>query len=151
MLTTSRASRRLLCVVLSFGLFGCKDPIGTTCSFEGSGFTASDNCRHRCLDTRSIQCPDGREIRPRMCSGAPGCEPGTCAANEVCYHVADPFEVESYCLPANVCGPLDADALADWSTHSMEHAAGLRAESAARKARALEHTSVPGPVLENTP
>ena len=110
----------LLALFPALLLVACGDPIGAACHFEGSGFTASDNCRHRCLQYRALVCPDGRTLKPQICSGEPLCEPGACPAGQVCYHVNDPFEKESYCLPADICGRQSAAGLAAWEQASLE-------------------------------
>ena len=103
------------------------DPIGAPCEFKGSGFSAGDNCRYRCLDTRQIICPDGSSLRPSQCSGASGCEPGGCPDGQVCYAIDDPFNRESYCVPADLCGGLSPAALDGWEQESFERAAATRA------------------------
>jgi len=124
---------------------GCGDPIGSPCRFTGSGFTASDNCRYQCLETRNIVCPDGAQTRPQVCSGARHCSPGECPHGQVCYHVADPFEEQSYCVPETICGAYPTDALAKWSAQSVETAAALRDEYAERKARRLANPKPTSP------
>ena len=109
----------LLALFPALLLAACGDPIGAACHFEGSGFTASDNCRHRCLQYRAVVCPDGTTLKPQICSGRPQCGPGACPAGEVCYHVNDPFEKESYCLPADICGRQSAAGLAAWEQVSL--------------------------------
>ena len=110
---------RLLALGMCLLLAGCGDPIGTSCRFQGSGFTASDNCRHRCLEHRRIVCPDGRAIRPQICSGRRQCAPGSCPGGQVCYHVDAPFELESYCVPADICGSQPAGVLKRWEQASL--------------------------------
>lgn len=136
---------KLLLLCMWIGLTGCGDPIGTACRFEGSGFSASDNCRYRCMAVRNIRCPDGTDIRPQLCSGKPDCTPGSCATGEVCYHVADPFNTESYCLPENVCGSFTPAELDAWSERSMLRAAEMRADYEARKLRRQRMKTVPAP------
>ncbi len=127
-------NKSLTTLTFIFCLAGCGDPIGAPCEFSGSGFTASDNCRHRCLEHRSITCPDGTVIqRPKICSGARQCEPGGCANGQACYHVSDPFNKESYCLPNNLCGPLSAEEIAFWESSSKAAADELIAEWEAKK------------------
>lgn len=126
----------LLPALLAVLLSGCSgDPIGTACKFEGSGFHASTNCQYRCLETRAIQCPEGNVIRPAVCSGTIGCQPGGCGPGQVCYTMQDPFEEESFCVTANLCGSYQATTLADWEQTSASSAATLRAEYEARKRR----------------
>ncbi len=122
----------VLALILVVG--GCGDPIGSACKFTGSGFTASDNCRYRCLEHRSINCPDGSEIKgPKICSGARQCDPGGCTIGQACYHVSDPFNKESYCLPVNLCGDLSAEEIAQWELGSKTASDKLIAEWQAKK------------------
>lgn len=101
-----------LCALL---LSGCGDPIGTPCKFSGSGFTASDNCRYRCLEHRTIHCPDDTVLAgPKVCSGQRQCNPGECPNGQTCYHVPDPFKKESYCIDSNLCGDYSAAELSAW-------------------------------------
>ncbi len=116
-MTTAKFASLALCSALL--LFGCGDPIGAPCDFTGSGFTASDNCRHRCLEHRTIECPDGSEIKgPKVCSGRTQCDPGECGDGQVCYHVSDPFEKDSYCIENTMCGALETSELTAWEAAS---------------------------------
>lgn len=101
-------------------LAACGDPIGSPCDFVGSGFTASDNCRHFCLEHRSISCPDGERINPHVCSGKRQCNPGGCPGGQVCYHVDDPFNRESYCVPDDICGPQSPEVLGIWEKATLK-------------------------------
>lgn len=131
----TRADCGLLALGMCLLLAGCGDPVGASCRFEGSGFTASDNCRHRCLQYREIVCPDGRAIRPQICSGERQCVPGSCPDGQVCYHVDDPFELESYCVPADVCGGQSARALERWEQASLATSRETLAEWQAKQQR----------------
>ncbi|MEM7099808.1 MAG: hypothetical protein AAF541_16190 [Pseudomonadota bacterium] len=134
------------CIVL---IAACGDPIGTACQFEGSGFTASDNCRYRCLEYRAISCPDGTQIQgPKICSGAQQCEPGSCPSGQTCYHVPDPFEKESYCLPADICGELSSHAIGLWEKESKAVSDELVAEWETKQARRQNQVTSPAAVNE---
>ena len=109
-------------------LAGCGDPIGTPCAIQGSGFHASDDCRYRCLQYRGINCPDGSAVNPHICSGEERCAPGSCPQGQICYHIADPFNEESYCVPADVCGSVDQSRLSQWESDSAAAAQALRLE-----------------------
>ncbi len=114
--------QKLISLTLLLLLFGCGDPPGTACSMTGSGFSASDNCRHRCLQHQNIVCPDGNSISPDICSGKRQCNPGGCPDGQLCYHVNDPFEKESYCVVADICGVQTLDVLAAWEQSSLKAA-----------------------------
>lgn len=101
-------------------LAACGDPVGSACDFVGSGFTASDNCRHFCLEHRAINCPDGAQINPHICSGKRQCDSGGCPDGQVCYHVDDPFNKESYCVPDDICGPQSPEVLAIWEKATLK-------------------------------
>lgn len=116
--------RRMFGMVLgAFVLVGCGDPIGAPCDFQGSGFTATNNCRYRCLEHRPIDCPGGARINPHICSGPQQCMPGSCTDGQVCVHTDDPFQKESFCVPADVCGVLGVEALADWEQATLQKSA----------------------------
>jgi len=137
----------LTCLLL---LSGCGDPIGTTCDFQGSGFTAKDNCRHRCLEHRRIECPDGTAIQGlKICSGSRQCNPGNCPDDQACYHVADPFKKESYCLPVDICGELSAEQAMLWESSSKAKSDELIEKWKAKK-RKLQQTK-PAPAAEALP
>ena len=121
------AVRHLLLVAIPLLTAGCGDPIGSACQFTGSGFQASDNCRHRCLQYRPISCPGGQQINPHICSGRRDCTPGSCGTGELCYTVEDPFNLESYCVPADVCGALTPSTIAEFEAASQSKAERLRA------------------------
>ncbi|MEM1230472.1 MAG: hypothetical protein AAGI15_08050 [Pseudomonadota bacterium] len=129
--------RRVCAVLLCLGaglLSACGDPAGAPCAFEGSGFHASDNCRHRCLEHRTIHCPDGTAIvSPKVCSGPRQCSPGSCPVGQLCYHVQDSFSAESYCIDAGFCGLPDAAARSAWELDSKRIADALLAEQAAKR------------------
>ena len=107
---------------------GCGDPVGTPCVIQGSGFQASHDCRYRCLQYRSITCPDGSAVNPHICSGQEQCTSGSCPQGQFCYHIADPFNEESYCVPADVCGNIDQTRLSGWESDSAAAAQALRLE-----------------------
>ena len=116
---------------------GCGEPPGAPCEIVGSGFTARDACRHRCLSRWQLTCPDGERITPGICTGAFDCEPGSCPAGQLCYSDDDPFEDRSFCVPAEVCGPLDAEAIRRFELErvaAQAEAAAMRAEKEARRA-----------------
>jgi hypothetical protein len=102
---------------LTLLLGACGDPIGSPCRFQGSGFQASDNCRHQCMQTRNVVCPDGTNLRPEICSGRSQCEPGSCPQGQICYHVDD-LNMQSYCILADTCGELAPDTLHEWELKS---------------------------------
>lgn len=113
-----RSAVAALLLTLSL-LAGCGDPVGAQCDFQGSGFTASDNCRHRCLEHRTIHCPDGSVVQgPKICSGATQCDPGDCPDDQACYHVRDGFKKQSYCVPTTLCGELAPAVKAQWELDS---------------------------------
>ncbi len=117
--------RQLSIHVFGLGLLAilaaCGDPIGSPCEFVGSGFSAADNCAHRCLVHRTIHCPGGQIIQgPKICSGATQCDPGACGSGAVCYHTQDPFKKQSYCVPNDLCGELETDTLAEWEISSQQ-------------------------------
>jgi len=116
-------------LVLVVVITGCGDPVGSPCNIRGSGFTASHNCSNRCLFYQKIQCPDGSEITPEVCSGNQGCVPGGCPSGQACYHEDDPFEERSYCVPADICGELPESALRDWEQESYGIALEKRKKS----------------------
>ena len=127
-------------VALLFVLSGCGAAPGDPCAIEGDGFQASDNCRYRCLQHRPITCPDRREINPQVCSGKPGCTPGSCGAGELCYTVFDPTNLESYCIPADLCGPLDEAQQQNLEAGSLQEARALRARHAAQQLKKKDAT-----------
>lgn len=125
---------RLLALFIPWLLVACAgDPAGSACEFRGSGFHASTNCKYRCLETRTIECPGGDSIRPAVCSGETGCQPGDCAQGAVCYSVQDPFNDESFCIPADLCGDFSDARYAAWEEEKQASAAALRAEYAEKK------------------
>lgn len=139
------AARTLFLTLLaSLFLNGCGDPIGSPCDFTGSGFTASDNCRYRCLEHRTIACPDGSEVKgPKVCSGPTQCNPGECGDGQVCYHASDPFEKDSYCIESTMCGSLDSGELDAWETASKDQSDALIAEWKAKQKRRNKVVSEP--------
>ena len=128
--------KRLTLLVVTLLITGCGDPIGSACQIAGSGFTAKHNCRHKCLQYREIVCPDGQRIRSASCSGKPDCTPGSCASGQLCYHIQDPFERESYCVAGDICGQYPASALQQWERQSQSSAEQLRRERAPRNTTA---------------
>lgn len=128
-------------------LSACGDPVGTSCHFTGSGFTASDNCRYRCLQHREVACPDGNNIRPKVCSGPQQCMPGGCPSGQTCYHINDPFNKESYCVSDNICGDQTPNVLLQWEKSSLAIAEKTLAEYAERKRqRTLKPTTITMPI-----
>ena len=133
-------------ILLLGGLGGCGDPIGSPCEFQGSGFTASDNCRHRCLQHRTIHCPDGTEIKgPRVCSGPTQCDPGTCGEGEACYHTRDPFKKQSHCVQTSLCGDLAEGTVNQWEADSKQLSDGLIKEWEAKQQRRKQATTSEAP------
>ncbi|MEZ4280824.1 MAG: hypothetical protein R3F21_14590 [Myxococcota bacterium] len=114
---------------------GCGDPPGAPCEIVGSGFQAHDSCRHRCLSRWQLTCPDGERITPGICTGAFGCEPGSCPAGQLCYADDDPFDDRSFCIPEQTCGPLDVEAIRRFELERFAAQAAVKAERAAREAR----------------
>jgi hypothetical protein len=113
----------LLCTLVG-GCFG--EPVGASCEITGSGFQAHDNCRHKCLQYREVRCPSGNALQPRVCSGEANCQPGSCPSGQLCYHVPDRFNQESYCVLDDICGtPLRGAEGSAW-----ELASKLRADAA---------------------
>lgn len=134
----TRAASVLLATSLFTGLaalVACGDPPGSPCEITGSGFHARDACRHQCLSRWSITCPDGERITPGVCTGRFGCEPGGCPEGQLCYHDDDPFDDRSFCVPDDVCGPLDAGGARAWELERVAAQADVRAERTAREAR----------------
>lgn len=109
----------LSCCVIALLLVGCGNPAGTPCETTGSGFTASHDCKYRCLSRWTVACPDGNRVTPGTCSGAFECSPGSCPDGQVCYHDADPFDDRSFCVMANTCGNLSGAALRDWELKTV--------------------------------
>lgn len=107
------------------GLLGCGDSIGTPCQHGQGTFGLTDPCATKCLGLSSMACPDGRHIKAAVCAGTHGCTPGSCPDGQLCYAYPDPFTDHSYCVPEDVCGPLDATAGAAWEAQS---AAAWKAE-----------------------
>ena len=126
---------RLAVVCALIALVSCGSPAGTPCQIVGSGFHASHDCAHRCLSRWSLTCPNGETVTPNTCSGAFGCEPGSCPDGTVCYADDDPFDDRSFCVAADTCGALDADALAGWERSSLARQKAVIAERAEREAR----------------
>jgi len=116
-------------------LAGCGDPVGTPCTIKGSGFTASQDCQHRCLSHWHVICPDGEPIKPKTCSGKFGCVPGGCPQGQVCYHDVDPFDDRSFCVAANTCGDLDAAELQAWELTTVAQQNQVIAERLVKQAR----------------
>lgn len=138
---TRRSANLLMSLSIGLVLTGCGDPIGTACEFRGSGFHASTNCTYRCLETRVIACPGGEQLRPPVCSGRTACQPGECPQGQICYHVQDPFEEESFCIEDTLCAGLSAAELQRWERETQVTAAALRAEYEARMQRRRAITS----------
>jgi len=131
-LKQSLAKNTALVALLS-SIVACGNPIGTPCSITGSGFTASHDCSEKCLYYNSIRCPDGQTLEPKICSGASGCKPGSCPDGQVCYSYDDPFEEQSYCIPASLCGSLSGDELENWETDASMRAAQKRSDWARKR------------------
>ena len=123
----------------------CGNPSGSFCEIEGSGFTASHDCRYQCLSRTAVVCPDGNKILPKQCSGKPYCRPGTCGSGEACYTVTDPFESKSYCVSISICEQknslsenLSPQAVRDiraWEERAYAEAEHVRKEQALRDER----------------
>lgn len=97
-------------------LAGCGAEIGTPCEQTEGMFGLSDPCSSQCLGLWTMTCPGDREIKPAICAGTHGCTPGSCPEGQLCYAYPDPFEDQTYCVPDDVCGPLDPAAGAAWET-----------------------------------
>lgn len=119
------ASFAVLQMVIAL-LVSCGSTSGTPCETVGSGFTASHDCRHKCLSRTAIVCPDESRTLPKLCSGQLGCAPGGCEEGEVCYSVNDPFEQVSFCIPESVCGPMNPQEKTAWEVFSQQLAAQSR-------------------------
>ncbi len=109
----------LLFIAASVALAGCGDPIGSACSIRGSGFTASNDCRNKCLMYKKIRCPDGSRIAPKVCSGKESCTTGGCPSGQICYFEDDGTDETSYCVLAETCGVQSDDSLAQWEQDSF--------------------------------
>ena len=107
-------------------LTGCGEPAGTACQITGSGFHASDPCRHKCLSRWAISCPNGERITPNVCTGSFTCTPGSCPEGQVCYHDDDPFDDRSFCVPETVCGELSDNALRRWEVDTLHRQGVIR-------------------------
>ncbi len=114
-----RPMKLLLGLSITLLLGACGNPAGTACETEGSGFTASHDCKHRCLSRWGVICPDGSSVAPSTCSGSFGCSPGSCPDGQVCYHDVDPFDDRSFCIVSNTCGDLSKPALQEWELTSV--------------------------------
>ncbi len=137
----------VLLLMLSL-LAGCGDPVGAQCDFQGSGFTASDNCRYRCLEHRTIHCPDGTVVQgPKICSGATQCDPGGCPDDQACYHVRDGFKKQSYCVPTTLCGELAPAALAQWELDSKRLSDAM-VEQWERKRERMKNNPATAPAVD---
>lgn len=135
-------------VVLALLVAGCGNPVGTPCSIEGSGFTASHDCATKCLSRWTVNCPDGTTVRPGVCAGDSGCQPGECPSGQVCYHFDDPFETRSYCIPDNVCGMQpDDDVRSRWELDSKTAAAAMRARYESKR----QPRTATAPAMTTTP
>lgn len=125
--------RIMALIVTIFLLAACGKPAGSPCSITGSGFTASHDCKTKCLSRWGVNCPDGSRVTPGVCAGREGCTPGSCPDGLACYSFDDPIEERSYCLPETVCGSaLSADARLSWEQHSADAAAAKRAAWSAK-------------------
>ncbi len=92
---------RILLILLLFFSVSCRnDPIGTPCVRKGDGFTASHNCKTKCLSIWKITCPDGSKGNSKVCAGNEGCERHGCSKGEVCYQTN--FD-RAYCIPESIC------------------------------------------------
>lgn len=128
----------MMVVLCSASLVGCGDPVGTPCLISGSGFTASDDCAHRCLSRWQLVCPNGASITPGQCAGSFGCAPGSCPQGQACYHDNDPFDDRSFCVRADVCGALTSAQQHDWelaTQQRQDEVRRAREEKEARKAK----------------
>lgn len=81
-------------------LFACsKLPAGEPCSASGDGFTRKDPCSYTCVEW-SVQCADGTEVVPGICSGR------ACTTDDECedgFSCAATGSVTGSCLPDDVC------------------------------------------------
>lgn len=111
------------------------DPAGTPCETVGSGFTASHDCKHRCLSRWSVTCPNGDKVVPNTCSGSFECSVGSCPDGQVCYFDDDPFDDRSFCVMANTCGDATSDELRRWELQTRAVQAEVIADRADREAR----------------
>ena len=130
--TADTVAKIIAMVAMTSLLLACGNSIGTPCSIQGSGFTASHDCSEKCLFYNAIHCPDGQTVVPKICSGAAQCKPGSCPDGQACYSYDDPFEEKSYCIPSNLCGVLSVEELSDWEL-SAQHRAGTRRAEWKRK------------------
>ncbi|MEZ5573912.1 MAG: hypothetical protein R3E64_18140 [Halioglobus sp.] len=125
---------------------GCRDPIGTPCIIEGTGFTASHNCRGKCLYYNAVICPDGRAVVPKFCSGATQCEPGSCPDGQVCYNYDDPFDEKNYCIPDDLCGPMSSENRSAWEREALLRAQSTRAKWARKRPMATKPVQAEEPL-----
>ena len=130
MFASPRARLTLLAAALL--LQGCGQPAGQVCEITGSGFHARDPCAHKCLSRWAVNCPDGKRVTPKVCTGPANCAPGSCGDGLLCYSFDDPFEERSYCIPESVCGPLSDREQLRWERGSAEAAQGMREKYKAR-------------------
>ena len=134
---------RIVCLFVALLLAGCGSNTGAPCEIVGSGFTASHDCRHKCLSRTAIVCPNDARVLPKVCSGVAGCEPGGCGEGEVCYTVNDPFEDVSYCIPELVCEFKDAREKSAWELFSQQLATQSRLRQDMRQQRRKQTTNSP--------
>ena len=109
--------------------------MGAPCEITGSGFTASHDCRHKCLSRTAIVCPDETKTSPKLCSGVSGCQPGECGDGEICYTVNDPFEQVSYCIPDTVCGLSSVGEKKAWEAFANQVATQTRLQQEIKEQR----------------
>lgn len=142
--------RSTLAALTLLAAVGCGAGPGEPCATSGSGFTASDPCRSKCLDRWGIECPGGETIHPGLCAGREGCEPGACPDDQICYRFNDPFENRTFCIPRTVCpdAPADEDGRRRWEELSIERAEKTRAEYERRKGAPQRD---PDPAPQTTP
>ncbi|XOV90246.1 MAG: hypothetical protein ACFHX7_10265 [Pseudomonadota bacterium] len=113
----------------------CGKPVGSDCRITGSGFTARDECSTQCLSRWRVNCPDGSNLMPQVCAGQATCSPGSCPEGQACYTFDDPFEKRSYCVPDQVCGPLDPAERRQWEQDAAALAAASRERMAAKRSQ----------------
>ncbi len=125
-----KASAWVSAVTILLLIPACGAGMGQPCEIVGSGFTASHDCRYKCLSLTNVLCPDGNRLKPKLCTGPLQCQPGTCPNGSVCYAVDDPFDEVSYCVPETTCPGVNQDELNSWERRSFERATQTRQNTA---------------------
>ncbi len=137
-----KAYKVFLWIACAAFLFSCGDSAGEACQIAGSGFHASDPCRHKCLSRWKITCPDGQRVQPNQCTGTFDCAPGSCPSGQVCYHDNDPFEDRSFCVADRICGPADTETLKRWEMQTKARQVQVRLEREEKRRLRSELKSV---------